>query len=169
MKRTLKKICSLITAFVMLFSLSLNVSAQETNDENKEPTSYQVSYEIYDADGNFVSEGVLPTREQSMLRYNDFPVVTLENGEVMYLKKDGQCFKVGYNVNVTMRFGLNRNANIWAHIREDLSGATLKSWSGFTGGLSISARTTKSVNEIYGIITNGSSDPITVTWASIDF
>lgn len=30
MKRTLKKVCSLLTAFVMLFSLSLNVSAQES-------------------------------------------------------------------------------------------------------------------------------------------
>lgn len=169
MKKHIKKIISLISVMAFLLSASLTVSAQEVTDNNQqEGTVHEVSYTVYDSEGNFKCSGILAPSENPSSRMNYSPV-TLSNRDVMYLKNGSSNFLVLDNVRVTMAFGLNRNANVLAHIMENIRNSALNSWSGFTGGLSFSATTYYSVNEVYGMITNVSSDPITVTWASFTF
>ncbi len=173
-----KKLISFVTAFMLVFSLiSMNVMASDSNQSvtpNTTGTSYSVGYKIYDADGNLRETGVIPISEEAASlepspTYDGYPPRTLNNGEIMTLyRPGGGVYVVNKNCNITMSFGLNRNANIFAGIYETPSSTYLKTWSGFSGGLSIGATPSRDTN-VVGHIINRSSDPITVTWASVNF
>ena len=173
-----KKLISFVVTFIFLFSLiNMNVMASDSNQSvtpNTTGTSYSVGYKIYDADGNLREKGVIPISEEAASlepspTYDKYPPRTLINGERMTLDLIGVgVFIVNKNCNITMSFGLNRNANIFAGIYETPSSTYLKTWSGFSGGLSISATPSRDTN-VVGHISNRSSDPITVTWASFNF
>lgn len=173
-----KKLISFVTTLILVFAFTnMNVMASDSKQSvtpNTTGTSYSVGYKIYDADGNLRETGTLPISEEAAglepsPTYNNYPPRTLINGECMTLDLPGVgVFIVNKNCNITMSFGLNRNANIFAGIYETPSSTYLKTWSGFSGGLSIGATPSRDTN-VVGHICNRSSDPITVTWASFNF
>lgn len=95
---------------------------------NTTGTSYSVGYKIYDVDGNLRETGAIPISEEAASlepspTYDNYPPRTLINGELMTLDLPGTgVFIVDKNSNITMSFGLNRNANIFAGIYETPSG-----------------------------------------------
>lgn len=104
---------------------------------------------------------------------NDYAPSQLTNSEntlhgyetalTLYIAYFG-AFIVDRNSNITMSFGLNRNANIFVGIYDTPSRTYLKTWDGFSGGLSIGVSPGRDTN-VVGHIINRSSDPLTVTWA----
>lgn len=169
MKKYTKKLLAVLFMFSLLLSSSVSVSANETEEQTK-TTVHQVQYEIYDSEGNFKGSGILPLEDapQTRLPYYD---LELENGETAFLRNynTGGDFHVMKNQTVRMSFGLDRNANISASIHNNYTGRSIKQWSGFTGGLAISAVTTDTINQLIGTITNYSSERVTVTWAKFEF
>lgn len=127
-----KKVISFVTTFILVFALTnINVMAADFNlsvTPNTTGTSYSVGYKIYDVDGNLRETGAIPISEEAASlepspTYDNYPPRTLINGELMTLDLPGTgVFIVDKNSNITMSFGLNRNANIFAGIYETPSG-----------------------------------------------
>lgn len=165
-----KKLISFVTAFILVFSFAnLNVMASSITSDPTE-VSYSVGYKIYDVNGNLRETGTLPISEEAATAEPtpaiNYPARTLINGELMILDTRGYgAFIVDRNSKITMSFGLNRNANIFAGIYDTPSSTYLKTWDGFSGGLSIGVSPGRDTN-VVGHIVNRSSDPLTVTWAS---
>lgn len=166
-KYTKKSVAFLLTLLISISFLGLNVSARDMSSSNNS-SIHEVSYKIYDADGNLKASGVMPSSEKEASMRMNYGSQTLYNGYTMVLNNYGSSFIVPANATISMSFGLNRNINIFAGISETVWNSYLNSWQGYTGGLGISARTTKLEN-IIGEIQNLSSDPVTVTWANLNF
>ena len=171
-----KKLISFVVTFIFLFSLiNMNVMASDSNQSvtpNTTGTSYSVGYKIYDADGNLREKGTLPISEEAAAAEPtpaiDHPARTLINGELMILDTRGYGPVIVYpGTRITLSFGLNRNTSMFAGIYNTVNNTYIKEWAGFTGGLSIGATSSTNTN-VVGHIVNRSSDPVTVTWATIN-
>lgn len=167
-----KKLISFVVTFILVFSFAnLNVMASSITSDPTE-VSYSVGYKIYDVNGNLRETGTLPISEEAAAAEPtpaiDHPARTLINGELMILDTRGYGPVIVYpGTRITLSFGLNRNTSMFAGIYNTVNNTYIKEWAGFTGGLSIGATSSTNTN-VVGHIVNRSSDPVTVTWATIN-
>ena len=166
MKKHMKRpIASLLLLTLLFFSLSNTTFAKESDDVSV----YRVHYTIYDKNGNIKGTGDLPMSEAEASIRVSFPAQTIENGDTMVLEKSENVgFSVTVGQYVNMRFGLNRNATVCSEIYDKTHHIILSEKTGLTGGRSMGTPISRNAR-ICGFITNYSSDPLTVTWATFEF
>lgn len=167
MKTTIKRTIGFFVSLAMIISLMCSTAIAAEPTEKQNTTSHRVTYTIYRDDGTIRETGIMAMSEaEANTRSADFGRVRLTNGERISFKNGNDNFYTHANNTITFTFGLNQNANISAGI---VSGSTtLKSWTGFTGGLSISGTMRKN-GEFYAWVRNGSANTIVITYAKLDF
>lgn len=166
MKKQIKKPITILLLLTLIFCSLSNTSFAEESDNR---SGHRIHYTIYDADGNVKGSGILPMSELEASSRQSYPAQTIENGDSMVLLDSSNAgFYVTAGQTAYLRFALNRNATVRSEIYDLNNSVILAESTGLTGGRSMSANITRKTR-ICGYITNYSSDPITVTWATFEF
>lgn len=167
MKTILKRTIVFFLSLAMIISVACSTAVAAETLEDQNVTSHRVSYIIYKEDGTVKETGTLAmSEEETYSRSFNYGRAVLSNGERIVFKNGSNYFYTNANNNVTLSFGLDTNANVSAGLVA--GNTTFKSWSGFTGGLSISGKMPYTGN-FYAYVRNASSSTIAITWAKVDF
>ncbi|MCX4371502.1 MAG: hypothetical protein OSJ58_06670 [Dysosmobacter sp.] len=169
----MKRIISLFLSVLLICTISLPVLAV---DESNRSEITQFSYVVFDKNKNVVSSGITPNFNS---RYS-WDGITLENGEYVYFQKtDGTNFVCFKNTRVTFSITKDRRDDLLCQFLETTGSSNLTGYylhtvtfPGLTGATYFSTGT-----PFYGAdtgfyvmkATNLSSDPITITSATITF
>lgn len=161
-----------VMAIVLTFFFSLKCGMVTYAEESEAEVTQSVYFEIYDKDGNLKSEGYLPAnvneakKEMQTKGTMAFSSRTLRNGDVMQCYQEGnRDFVVNEGDFLSMTFGLDRTAYIYSGIGEWKGITTIAKSEGLTGGRSHNGRAVSN-HPYYGFIRNGSTEPVTVTFAN---
>ena len=169
----MKRLISLFLSVLLICTISLPVLAV---DESNRSEITQFSYIVFDKNKNIVSSGITPNFNS---RYS-WNGITLENGEyVCFQKTDGTNFVCFKNTSVTFSVTKDRRGDLLCKFYETTSSSATTGYPlhtvtfpGLTGTSYFSTGT-----PFYGTDTgfyvmeakNLSSDPITITSATITF
>lgn len=153
MKTILKRTIGFFLSLAMIISVACSTAVAAETLEDQNVTSHRVSYIIYKEDGTVKETGTLAmSEEETYSRSFNYGRAVLSNGERIVFKNGSNYFYTNANVSAGLVAG----------------NTTFKSWSGFTGGLSISGKMPYTGN-FYAYVRNASSSTIAITWAKVDF
>lgn len=146
-----------------LFASGSSIAFAASNDS----LVMSLDYTIYDKDMNVIKTGTV----LSGARYTWDDDITLDNGDVAIFTPSSNSKGLYCEKGTTMSFSysLDRSAFHRARLRAYLTGSTSEYVTERTAKALSTNYVAQSTDHYYGMITNLSSDPITITMLSITF
>lgn len=157
-----KKLSIIMIAITVFLSFNSVVLAENSAGETSNIIT-TFHYTVYDSDGEVIETGVIPNRQERMM----WKGITLSNGHTAHLRTElDKPFYIRQGTNISFKVSLNRMALAQCYLK----GPVIIGSTDSRNLLNITVLTQANVSGDYeGIVTNLSSDPITITSASLEF